>query len=281
MVYIHQAQFGGPSTPYVQACLVACEEGGGLDVKMVDAIMRGDEKTVREMTSRDDFDMHSTGTNGEHYLGLTIAMANLSLAQLLTRRKANVLLGVDGYGMPSEMAAKFGRPQEMIDFLFSKENCKNARCRGAGAKKCQGCKQVRYCGTSCQRSDWRAHKAECRPKAALQETVLTVDGTRRRAAGGGSGLPVLVAAAIEKLERDQVSTVVSHARSNTHTHTHTHTPTHTHPHTHTHTHTHTRTHPHTRTHTHTHTHMHTHSLTGSSAMVQTRLIQRTLQQRVR
>jgi TPR repeat protein len=39
-----------------------------------------------------------------------------------------------------------------------------ASCDAPGAVKlCACCRKTRYCGSSCQRSHWRAHKATCRP----------------------------------------------------------------------------------------------------------------------
>jgi hypothetical protein len=149
------------AAPFLRRSLAACVNGGGLVLEFVDAMMHNNLVAVREIISRVDFDLHSTGPNGEHYLGVAIALANIELAGLLIRRGSNVRLLADGYGLPSDMAAAFGCCVEMREFLLSRENCKNVRCRGVGAKKCQGCKLARYCGRGCQRADWRAHKAAC------------------------------------------------------------------------------------------------------------------------
>ena len=44
-------------------------------------------------------------------------------------------------------------------------------------KKCNGCKQVRYCGRDCQKQGWRAHKPQCRK---YQQAAANVDRLSRR-----------------------------------------------------------------------------------------------------
>ena len=44
-------------------------------------------------------------------------------------------------------------------------------------KKCNGCKQVRYCGRDCQKQGWRAHKPQCRK---YQQAAADVDRLGRR-----------------------------------------------------------------------------------------------------
>ncbi|TFK33607.1 hypothetical protein BDQ12DRAFT_614957, partial [Crucibulum laeve] len=39
-------------------------------------------------------------------------------------------------------------------------------CRRKGkprVKECTGCRKVRYCSPECQKSDWKTHKAKCKP----------------------------------------------------------------------------------------------------------------------
>jgi hypothetical protein len=39
------------------------------------------------------------------------------------------------------------------------------KCRAPDPKfRCSACKIIRYCSTSCQTSDWAAHKRICKPK---------------------------------------------------------------------------------------------------------------------
>jgi ankyrin repeat protein len=54
-----------------------------------------------------------------------------------------------------------GAPIEQTKYLEAKAHCSNPGCSGAGLKKCTGCKQVRYCGKTCQLAHWKAHKAVC------------------------------------------------------------------------------------------------------------------------
>ena len=49
------------------------------------------------------------------------------------------------------------------------EVCSNPACSEPGNLKCGRCKNARYCGQDCQRSQWSAHKAAC--KAASQSNA--------------------------------------------------------------------------------------------------------------
>ncbi|PIL36807.1 hypothetical protein GSI_00497 [Ganoderma sinense ZZ0214-1] len=40
--------------------------------------------------------------------------------------------------------------------------CNNREVRAAEFKRCGGCKEVVYCGASCQKEDWPAHKKKCK-----------------------------------------------------------------------------------------------------------------------
>jgi ankyrin repeat protein len=55
-----------------------------------------------------------------------------------------------------------GAPIAQTEYLEAKAHCSNPGCSGAGLKKCTGCKQVRYCGQTCQLAHWKAHKADCK-----------------------------------------------------------------------------------------------------------------------
>ena len=39
--------------------------------------------------------------------------------------------------------------------------CSISGCSGAGLLRCTACHQARFCGQSCQRAHWKAHKANC------------------------------------------------------------------------------------------------------------------------
>ena len=46
-------------------------------------------------------------------------------------------------------------------------------CQTATSIKCQGCKEVYYCTTDCQKADWKQHKKKCKmPPLSIQEQVL-------------------------------------------------------------------------------------------------------------
>ena len=43
-------------------------------------------------------------------------------------------------------------------------------CGAEGASPCGGCGNVAYCGTKCQRKDWKEHKVRCRCYKITRET---------------------------------------------------------------------------------------------------------------
>ena len=61
-------------------------------------------------------------------------------------------------------------------------------CGQLAKNKCSGCQQVSYCGRECQRSDWKAHKKECKTgtatKNARKKKKKEEEAARVR---GGSG----------------------------------------------------------------------------------------------
>ena len=45
-------------------------------------------------------------------------------------------------------------------------------CQTATSIKCQGCKEVYYCTTDCQKADWKQHKKKCKmPPLTIEEHV--------------------------------------------------------------------------------------------------------------
>jgi hypothetical protein len=57
-----------------------------------------------------------------------------------------------------------GAPVAQTKYLEAKAHCSNSGCSGVGLTKCTGCKQVRYCGQSCQLAHWQVHKVDCKMK---------------------------------------------------------------------------------------------------------------------
>jgi hypothetical protein len=51
---------------------------------------------------------------------------------------------------------------EQTAFLEAKIHCSTPGCSCAGLLKCTACRQVWYCGETCQLAHWKAHKADCR-----------------------------------------------------------------------------------------------------------------------
>jgi hypothetical protein len=58
----------------------------------------------------------------------------------------------------------------------STDECSNLGSGGAGRKRCQRCKQVRYCNRECQLAHWKAHKADCNRRSAELEGERKEEG---------------------------------------------------------------------------------------------------------
>jgi hypothetical protein len=61
----------------------------------------------------------------------------------------------------ADVSRKCGAPAEQTAYLEARTHCANPGCDGAGLKKCAGCLKVFFCGPTCIRAHWPAHKAEC------------------------------------------------------------------------------------------------------------------------
>jgi hypothetical protein len=51
----------------------------------------------------------------------------------------------------------------------STDECSSLGCGSEGLKRCQRCKQVRYCNRQCQLAHWKAHKVDCKRGSAELE----------------------------------------------------------------------------------------------------------------
>jgi hypothetical protein len=65
-------------------------------------------------------------------------------------------------GTAVDVSRIYGAPAGQTAYLEAKAHCLNPGCDGAGLRKCQGCKQVRYCGVECGLAHWPQHKAKCK-----------------------------------------------------------------------------------------------------------------------
>lgn len=52
-------------------------------------------------------------------------------------------------------------------------NCSNTGCEERGKSKCAACGQVSYCGQTCQKAHWNAHKAACKSFRQKQQDATT------------------------------------------------------------------------------------------------------------
>lgn len=61
----------------------------------------------------------------------------------------------------------------MYSVLFKTHICARPGCSKDGEKMCSQCRITRYCGTDCQRSDWKRHKKECKS----EDVGICIDST--------------------------------------------------------------------------------------------------------
>jgi ankyrin repeat protein len=99
-------------------------------------------------------------------LMVAASKSNHKIVAYLMRHGADPQVSAPIFGTAAHISKTHGASAEQTAYLEAKTHCSNHGCTGAGAKKCTGCKQVRYCGQQCQLAHWQAHKADC--KAAVE-----------------------------------------------------------------------------------------------------------------
>jgi hypothetical protein len=75
------------------------------------------------------------------------------------------------WGTAADVSKEAGASSEQTAYLEAKTHCSRPTCSGAGIKKCNGCKQARYCGEPCQLAHWKAHKTDCKRWSAKSTNV--------------------------------------------------------------------------------------------------------------
>ena len=63
--------------------------------------------------------------------------------------------------------------------MASKECCAHCGKQGDGFKRCSICKATHYCGSACQKADWKRHKKECTTPVPPSEFQAKVDAARQ------------------------------------------------------------------------------------------------------
>jgi hypothetical protein len=109
---------------------------------------------------------HGANINHADHNGCTVLMM-ASFGKYETIVKWLIKHGADptaisDLGTAVDASKDGGAPIAQTEYLKAKAHCSNPDCSGAGLKKCTGCKQVRYCGQTCQLAHWKAHKAVCK-----------------------------------------------------------------------------------------------------------------------
>jgi hypothetical protein len=95
---------------------------------------------------------------------LTVALAakQTEVVVWLTKHGADAQASDHPLGTAADVSRAAGAPAVLTEYLEARAHCANPGCGGAGLKKCAGCLMVFFCGPTCIRAHWPAHKAECK-----------------------------------------------------------------------------------------------------------------------
>jgi ankyrin repeat protein len=130
------------------------------------AIEKGHLHVVRSLIEDLGADVNKASRNGQTPLMKASYHKHAKIVYLLTKHCADSQVRAPYFGTAADVSSKVGAPAELTAYLEAKMHCSNPGCSGAGIKKCTGCKQVRYCGQTCQLAHWPVHKAACRAQQA-------------------------------------------------------------------------------------------------------------------
>ncbi|KAJ7769805.1 hypothetical protein B0H16DRAFT_1516473 [Mycena metata] len=53
----------------------------------------------------------------------------------------------------------------------ARPECAAQEAKATQFKRCSGCQKVKYCGVSCQKTDWKRHKTDCNQRAELRKMM--------------------------------------------------------------------------------------------------------------
>ena len=73
---------------------------------------------------------------------------------------------LEGRSVSSEHSAGFLDPFQGLASHMDQE-CAFYHSKSGTLKRCLGCKNVLYCGKTCQKEHWKKHKTECRGNRKL------------------------------------------------------------------------------------------------------------------
>ena len=133
--YINQALQDGATPLYVAA------QDGHFDV-------------VRCLVKAFAADINQAAHNGLTPLMTASFFKHADIVTWLVKEGADPQTSTPQLGTAADLSKAAGASVEQIEYLESKAHCSNPGCSGPGLKKCQGCKQARYCGQACQLTHW-------------------------------------------------------------------------------------------------------------------------------
>jgi ankyrin repeat protein len=135
---------------------------------LIIAVLNGHLSVVRCLVDEIGADVNLANEGGLTALMVAASNKHHKIAAYLMRHGEDSQATIPTLGTAADVSKIRGASAEQTAYLEAKTHCSNPGCAGAGAKKCTGCKQARYCGQQCQLAHWQAHKADCKAAAELK-----------------------------------------------------------------------------------------------------------------
>ena len=134
------------------------------------ACVKGDRHLMRVLIELGADVNRLDPVDGRSLLFVAAVYEHQDVCRILLKHGADPRGGSNDEGTAAEISAIIHGPEATLTaYLVAKSQCSRPHCPGTGLKKCQGCKQARYCGdvdedghTACQLDHWKAHRAQCK-----------------------------------------------------------------------------------------------------------------------
>jgi ankyrin repeat protein len=113
------------------------------------AAAHGHADVVKCLTGEFGADINQANGDGVTPLMAASVGKHDRVIRWLTNHGAHQQVVHHRHGTAVDVSRTFGAPAEQTAYLEAKAHYSNPGCDGAGLRKCQGCKGVRYCGVEC------------------------------------------------------------------------------------------------------------------------------------
>jgi hypothetical protein len=135
------------------------------------AAERGDMVIVRYLVEELGADVNQAVKSGSTPLMVAAELLHLDIVRYLLKHGADAQ-ATRKEGTAADDSRYANAPAEETAYLMARTHCANPSCTNSGLKKCERCLKVYFCGNSCIRAHWPAHKAECTATAAKLKASL-------------------------------------------------------------------------------------------------------------